>query len=299
MSDIFCCPVCKGSLRSTSTSFQCLLCQRRYPIRNGIPDFYVAESEHDFRDDPNIIWLDSQVVEARDTIYRHCTRELRGMIFCMHEIGRRTSRGCRVLEVGMGTGHFTQWLAALSEPGTAIYAYDFSWPIIEKAQAKTAGLKEVTLFRANSREGLPFQNGIFDILLVRLAPLGPHDVPNVQAGFELLKPGGWYFSAGWKNERFETSPTEWAVQHGYESAEYHEWQYRRMQHEEERIAWQYEQKYLLAMMESKNANDTSERTRSDSDFNQVSGGYILMTHENVLIAQKPAAQAYPPKQAST
>ena len=291
MSDIFCCPVCKGPLRSTSKGFQCRLCERSYPIRNGIPDFYISESEHDFSVDPNIIWLDPQVVEARDTIYSHCSRALKGMIFCMHEIGRRTSRGCRVLEVGMGTGHFTQWLAEVSEPGTSIYAFDFSWPIIEEAQAKTAGLTDVTLFRANSREGLPFQRAIFDIILVRLAPLGLSGVPSVQAGFELLKPGGWYFSAGWKNERFETSPTEFAFQHGYESAEYHEWQYRRMQHEEERVAWQYEQEYLLPMLKRKYADDTSERTRSDLDDAQDRDGQILkMTHEHVLIAHKSAAQ---------
>jgi SAM-dependent methyltransferase len=300
MSDIFCCPVCKGPLRSTSKGFQCRLCERSYPIRNGIPDFYISESGHDFGDDPNIIWLDPQVVEARDTIYRHCTRELKGMTFCMHEIGRRTSRGCRILEVGMGTGHFTQWLAELSEPGTAIYAFDFSWPIIEKAQARTAGLTDVTLFRANSREGLPFQSGIFDIILVRLAPLGPSGVPNVQAGFELLKPAGWYFGAGWKNVQVETPPTEWAIQHGYESAEYHEWQYRRIQHEEERIAWQYEQEYLLTMMKRKYPNDTSERTGSDSNVIQDRDGHILkMTYENVLIAQKPGAEAFSSNRAST
>ena len=189
----------------------------------------------------------------------------------------------------MGTGHFTQWLAELCEPGTDIYAFDFSWPIIEKAQAKTAGLTDVTLFRANTREGLPFQTAIFDIILVRLAPFGPSGVPREQVGFDLLKPGGWYFSAGWKNERFETPPTEFAFQHGYENAEYHEWQYRRRQHEEERLAWQYEQGYLLPMMKRKYGNDTSVKISSDSDDIQDRDGHILkMTHEHVLIAQKPA-----------
>ena len=156
-----------------------------------------------------------------------------------------------------------------------------------------------TLFPANSREGLLFQSGIFDIILVRLTPLRPSGVPNVQAGFELLKPAGWYFSAGWKNERFETPPTEWAIQHGYESAEYHEWQYRRIQHEEERIAWQYEQEYLLPMLKRNYPIDTSERTSSDSDDIQDSDGNILkMTHENVLIAQKPGAEAFSSNRAS-
>jgi len=289
MSDIFCCPVCKGPLLPTSASFQCRPCGRNFQIVNGIPDFFVAESEHDFGNDPNIIWLDSQIVEARDTVYRLCTRELKGMTFCMREMGRRMSRGCRVLEVGMGTGHFTRWLTEVSEPGTAIYAFDFSWPIIEKAKFNTGGLSGVTLFRANAREGLPFQAGIFDIVFVRLAPLGPRGVPNVQAGFELLKPGGWYFSAGWEKERYETPPTEWAIQHGYESAEYHVWQYHRVQSEEEYIAWQTEQKHLLAMRESGKAIDTSGRTRFDSGCNQGSGrGILKMTQEHVLIAQKPA-----------
>jgi SAM-dependent methyltransferase len=289
MSDLFCCPVCKGPLLPTSVSFQCRPCGTSFQIVNGIPDFFVSESDHDFSDDPNIIWLDSQIVKARDTVYRLCTRELKGMTFCMHEMGRRTSKGCRVLEVGMGTGHFTQWLTEVSEPGTAIYAFDFSWPIIEKAKVNTGGLPGVTIFRANAREALPFQASVFDVVFVRLAPLGPHGVSNVQVGFELLKPGGWYFGAGWQKERFETPPTEWAVQHGYETAEYHSWQYRRVQSKEEYMAWQTEQKHLLAMRESGKAIDTSERMRFDSRCNQGSGRDILkMTQEHVLIAQKPA-----------
>lgn len=256
---------------------------------DDIPDFFVSESEHDFSADPNIIWLDPQIVEARDTVYRLCTRELKGMTFCMREMGRRTSQGCRVLEVGMGTGHFTRWLAEVAAPGTAIYAFDFSWPIIEKAKANIGESPGVTLFRANAREGLPFQAGIFDIVFIRLAPLGQHGVPNVQAGFELLKPGGWYFGAGWEQERYETPPTEWAVQHGYASAEFHEWQYRRLQSDQEYTAWQTEQKGLLAMRESGKAIDTSERTRVDSGCNQGTGGGVFkMTQEHVLIVQKPA-----------
>lgn len=285
MADIFCCPVCKGSLLSTSMSFQCRLCDRSFQIVNGIPDFFVSESQHDFSDDPNTIWLDSQIVEARDTVYRLCTRELRGMIFCMNEIGRRTGRGCTVLEVGMGTGHFTRWLTEVSEPGTTIYAFDFSWPIIEKARSNIRALSGVTLFRANAREGLPFQAGVFDIIFIRLAPLGQRGVPNVQAGFELLRPGGWYFGAGWEQERYEMSPTEWAIHHGYNSAEYHEWQYHRVQSEEEYIAWQTEQKHLLAMREGSKAIDEGERV----GCNQIGSGSILkMTREHVLIAQKPA-----------
>jgi SAM-dependent methyltransferase len=289
MSEFFCCPVCKGPLLATSVSFRCRPCGRTFQIVNEIPDFFVSESDHDFSDDPNIIWLDSQIVEARDTVYGLCTRELKGMTFCMRELGQRTSRGCRVLEVGMGTGHFTQWLTEVSEPGTIIYAFDFSWPIIEKAKVNIGGVPGVRLFRANARIGLPFHAGVFDIVFVRLAPLGPHGVPNVQVGFELLKPGGWYFGAGWEKEQFETPPTEWAVENGYETAEYHEWQYLRVQSKEEFMAWQAEQNRLLPMQKSGRAIDRSERTRSDPMCDQGSAGDILrMTQEHVLIAQKPA-----------
>jgi len=210
------------------------------------------------------------------------------MTFCINEIGQRTRSDCRVLEVGMGTGHFTRWLAEVSAPGTVIYAFDFSWPIIEKAKINTGGSPGVTLFRANAREELPFQVGAFDIVFVRLAPLGPHGMSRIEAGHELLKPGGWYFSAGWENERFETPPTEWAIQHGYETAEYHVWQYRRVQSEKEYVASQIEQEHLSAMRKSNKSVDTSERMGGESSSNQGSGrGFLKMTQEHVLIAQKP------------
>jgi SAM-dependent methyltransferase len=114
----------------------------------------------------------------------------------MHEIGQRTHDECRVLEVGMGTGYFTRWLAEVSAPGTAIFAFDYSWPMIEKAKANTSEMSAVTLFRANAREKLPFRGGDFDIVYLQSAPLGPHGVSRIEAGYELLKPGGWYVSVG-------------------------------------------------------------------------------------------------------
>jgi len=153
----FCCPLCKGPLTAIGTALHCTPCERDFEIVNSIPNFFISESEQDAIDRKNQTWLDPEIVEARDTVYRLCTRELRGMAFCMQEIGRRTSAECRVLEVGMGTGHFTRWLAEVSQPGTEIYAFDISWPIIEKAKGNAQGLPGVTLFRANSRAALPFR----------------------------------------------------------------------------------------------------------------------------------------------
>ncbi|MGD9099112.1 MAG: class I SAM-dependent methyltransferase [Anaerolineae bacterium] len=252
---------------------------------DGIPDFFISETKEDAIDEPNKTWLDPKIVAARDTMYRLCAQELKGMAFCMREIGQRTSAGCRILEVGMGTGHFTRWLAEVSRPGTEIYAFDFSWPIIEKAKVNTQGLSGVTLFRANARGLLPFENEGFDIVLLRLAPLGAHGIPNVQAGYEMLKSGGWYFEAGWERTRHETPPTEWAIRHGYESAEQHEWQYWHTQTEQEQRASQVELERLAAQgCQTAKVQQQKRKTKNGPDER---GSVKKMTHEHLLIARKP------------
>jgi SAM-dependent methyltransferase len=246
---------------------------------DGVPDFFISETDRDGirDDDPNNIWLDPEIVEARDTYYGLCARHLKGMTFCMQEVARQTRLGCRVLEVGTGTGHFTRWLAEVAEPGTEIYGFDFSWPILAKTKVQAGDLSSVTLFRANARGLLPFKNASFDIVFLRLSPLGPRGVPSVQVAFELLKPGGWLFEAGWKKERYETPPTEWAIQHGFESAEHHVWQYWRAQTEQERAAAAVEFERLVSL-----GGSSSKETREKVE----DGVYFKVTHENLLIAQK-------------
>jgi SAM-dependent methyltransferase len=273
----FCCPVCKGSLAATSAALCCAPCGRAFEIVDGVPDFFISESDGDAIDDPNKTWLDPEIVAARDTYYSLCARQLKGMAFCMQEIARRMIVGCRILEVGMGTGHFTRWLAEVAEPGVEIYAFDFSWPIIEKAKVNAGGLPGVALFRANARGMLPFEDASFDIVLLRLAPLGPPEVPSVQAAFELLKPGGWLFQAGWERERYETPPNEWAIRHGFEGAEYHVWQYWRTQTEQERAAVEVESE-RLASLGGLSGRETREKVEDEV--------YLKMTHENLLIARK-------------
>jgi SAM-dependent methyltransferase len=287
--DSFCCPVCKGSLRAGSTDLRCTPCGRGFPIVDGIPDFFISETEADSIDEPSKTWLDSRIVEARDTVYRLCARELKGMAFCMREIGKRTREKYHLLEVGMGTGHFTRWLVEVSRPGIKVYAFDFSWPILEKAKANTQGLSGVSLFRANARGRLPFKNECFDIVFLRLAPLGAHEIPNVQAGYELLKPGGWYFEAGWEQARYETPPTEWAMRHGFESVEHHEWRYWRRQTEQEQTAAQVELAHL-ASQACQTVMKTQPQTR-DAESPPGEGGSIpKLTHEYVLIAHKPCSK---------
>ena len=97
-------------------------------------------------------------------------------------------------------------------------------------------------------------------------------MPNVTIGYQILKPGGWYFEAGWDREQFEDTWTAWAIQHGFEKAEQHTWQYPRLVSDEEEQAWQIEQAAWPIdhkKMPSRNPDN------------------VRMTIENLLIAQKP------------
>lgn len=232
---IFVCPLCKGPLHSTDPGYHCASCVRDYPITNGIPDFFLTEANQQedqvWRD--NLVWIDPQMAEAREIIYRLSVRALKGMAYAMERLAALTFPGCRIFEVGTGTGHFARWMAEVSAPGTEIYALDFSWPMFANARSNTANLPGVFLVRANSTGKLPFCEESFDIILLRLAPLGENGISDVQSAFQMLKPGGWLFKAGWKPRREDMPWTEQAIQFGYESAESHEWQYSRTKTREE------------------------------------------------------------------
>jgi len=284
----FSCPVCKAALATAKDGHVCARCQRRFRTVDGIPDFFVSLSESDAIDAPNTTWLDPGIVAARNLFYSQCARNLKGMAFCMREIGQRTSPGCRVLEVGMGTGHFTLWLAEISDPGTDIFAFDMSWPIIEAAKENTRETSGVHVFRANSRGRLPVENGSFDIVLARLAPLGAHGVPNVQAAFELLKPGGWYFEAQWEKETYETPATEFVMQHGFTYVEHHAWRYSLMVSIEAHRASLLELQRLAALGGRK-AQEAAAR-QSLADVNALAHQQQTiprLMEENLLIARKP------------
>ena len=229
ITEVCVCPTCKGTLISANQGFRCDACSQEYPIVDGIPDFFLSqpEDEEDQHWRENLVWLDPQMAEARDTIYSLSVREMKGMTFAMQQLGPLTFSGCRILEVGTGTGHFARWMAEVSASQTEIYALDFSWPMFEYAKLHTADQPGVVLLRANSTGKLPFRNESFDFVFLRLAPLGEHRMDNVQASLQLLKPGGWLFKAGWDPRTRGESWTEAVLKAGYECAETHEWLYPR------------------------------------------------------------------------
>ncbi len=274
--DIFVCPICKGLLVHSAQGFHCAACARAYPIIDGIPDFFLPEADEQnqvWRD--NLVWLDPQMAEARDTIYRLSVRQLKGMEFAMQQLAPRTFPGCRILEVGTGTGQITCWMAEAAAPGTEITSLDFSWPMLAKARANLAGLPGVILLRANSTSELPFPKESFDIVFLRLAPLGDPGSWNVQVALQLIKPGGWLFKAGWEPRREETSWTEGAIRVGYESAEAHEWRYPRTKTREE---------YEASRVECERAAAFGAPIHQ---LPEEPSSLVSMTCENLRIARRP------------
>jgi hypothetical protein len=135
---------------------------------------------------------------------------------------------------------------------------------------------------------LPFKNSTFDIVFLRLAPLGPHGVPNAKAAFDLLKPGGWFFEAGWAPGKHETPPTEWAIQNGYASAEHHIWQYQHKVSKEEHAATLVEERFLLSVWEEGKSAEEAREIVTKMKIQPIGDGDVeKMTQENLLIAQKP------------
>ncbi len=118
--------------------------------------------------------------------------------------------------------------------------------MFEYAKLHTADQPGVVLLRANSTSKLPFRNESFDIVFLRLAPLGEHRMDNAQASLQLLKPGGWLFKAGWDPRNRGESWTEAVLKAGYECAETHEWLYPRTKTRAEYAASRVEAERAIA-----------------------------------------------------
>ena len=276
----FCCPTSKEALTQTPTGLRCESSGRTYEIVNGIPDFFIAEGDYAIReDDRNRKWLDPQVVEGRNQYYRYCTRKLKGMAFCIEEIGKRTFPGCCILEAAAGTGHFTRWLTEVCKPDTEVYAFDYSWPILDKAIANTQGCSGITFFRANARGLLPFQEETFDIVLIRLAPFAPSGGAkgtSAERAFDQLKPGGWYFSAGFQEE---WSTLEDLQEFGYKNVEHHRWQYDQIYENEEYLGLELESGRSIDEAQALLDKRKQEQNRTD--------GLEFIQKEHLIMAQKP------------
>lgn len=129
--------------------------EHSYPLRDGMADFYIEDDTSCVpQDDANRKWLSATAMEGRDLGYRR-HREWPGVGFMVEQVALLSRPGGNILEVGAGTGHFTRWMAEACGPDRSIYAFDFSWPALERTKIRTEELGSVCLFCANARGAMP------------------------------------------------------------------------------------------------------------------------------------------------
>ena len=277
LSDFFRCPSSGQILAQEGQAVVSQDGQHVYAMVDGVPDFYIEDDESAIpADDANRKWLDAHAVSGRDLYYERC-REWGGMSFCLEQIARLSHSGCHILEVGAGTGHFSRWLADSCEAGTQVYCFDFSWPCIEIAKTRTAGLSDVHLFRANARGPMPFAPHSFDVILQRLAPFSPKGVGRREQArriLDLLDAGGHYLFAGWEDE-YDGSCDD-LIQNGFVRAEHHRWAYPyRFENEE----------YIGGLMEGGASRQEAEGQLSEAK--SAPDGLVKIRKEHLFVAQKP------------
>jgi SAM-dependent methyltransferase len=181
------CPGCKGRLSDRRAGLECVTCQSRFPIADGVVHFVQAEK---YASNFGFQWnvyartqLDNGISRESETDFRNRT----GLE--PHDL-----RGKLVLDVGCGMGRFAD---IASRWGARVLGVDLS-AAAEVAARNLADRENVSIFRADVFS-LPFAAESFDYIY-SLGVL--HHTPNCEQAFQqlppLLKRGGtlilWVYS---------------------------------------------------------------------------------------------------------
>lgn len=274
LGSVFCCPISNGTLVLDGDTLYCADSDRRYDVRDGIPDFFIEEDDaHSILpDDQNRKWLSEDVAVGREIVYGEYARRLKGMQFVVDRLSALSRPDFRILEVGCGTGHFTSWIAEVCDPLTEIFTFDFSEHMLAFTQSKIVQHSNVTLYKANARGPVPFPDAHFDFILQRLAPFGPREFGSENWAMKYLKPGGHYVFAAWGHEFISLSRLEEA---GYVDREMHRWEYEDVQSMEE---------YIGSLMEGEGLGrgDAEEKARLEYGREDE----VRVREESVILGKK-------------
>ncbi|VAW52935.1 hypothetical protein MNBD_GAMMA05-1878 [hydrothermal vent metagenome] len=183
----FVCPLCKGALSTSSTHFQCLPCERDYPVESGIPDFRVFPDPYlTFTEDHDRTQI---VLEALDRLplrelltyywsYSDVTPPLLRAKFVENAMqgearGQRlfdlvTEQGTklpkRLVDIGCGTGNFLAIAARHVEQPIGV-DIAMRWLHLSRRRFLDDGL-EVPALVCCCAEYLPFKPESFDAVVI-------------------------------------------------------------------------------------------------------------------------------------
>lgn len=112
-------------------------------------------------------------------------------------------RGCRVLDIGCGTGGLALHLVR-AHGAAGVTGFDVEEPVLTRARALAArsGLADRVRFVGGAPGRLPFPDGGFDVVISKDALV---HIPDKEAlcrdVFRLLRPGGWFVASDWMTDR--------------------------------------------------------------------------------------------------
>lgn len=95
--------------------------------------------------------------------------------------------GMNLLDIGCGTAHIIRELA--KHKNSDLVGLDLSEAMLKIAKSNTASIQNIMLVRADGSR-LPFHDGVFDIVINRLAEYSPHEA------YRVLRPMGFFFEYG-------------------------------------------------------------------------------------------------------
>ena len=179
--DILRCPACRsGQLVLQAQSLTCTCCDRRYAIVDGIPlllqDVAVTTRlAHDDYDEHHEITDDNRAV----------IHNMWQTVFSEYGV-----TGGDVLEIGCGSGQLTRALVGMPAL-RRIHATDISRDFLALTQAHLQPYTDKIAYYACDANHLPFQPGVFDVVVGHSVLHHLLDYPLVlQQAAALLRPGG-------------------------------------------------------------------------------------------------------------
>lgn len=176
--DYFCCPACKGKLRLTIEKqtetevvegiLECLTCQRRFEIKDGLPNLIFPETleESDFQ---NKIYHDQHTEydgrpwAFRLGIWEFALWETRARRQLINRLELRKNGS--VLETGVGNGPNLPIIARQIGKGGQLDGLDISYGTLKVARRRMkANASQVELIQGNASY-LPYRTAKFDAVL--------------------------------------------------------------------------------------------------------------------------------------
>lgn len=214
-----------AELKLHHDQLHCPDCDADFPILNGVLDLMPP----DYRGYPGDAQEEAILRNAhnRQTV-RVDSTQLRSVL------ARLMPPNALVLDAGCGTGQLTKIISEAHSDITII-ATDVSPPMCRLAAENCRGLPVLVVRTPSSKNPpMPFREGMFDIVLNRLAPMDPDE------SFRLLRSGGYAVSARWVDAQWQEinrvfaadrlitfprdlDPTEALFQAGFSTAELHAW----------------------------------------------------------------------------